>query len=121
MQLQTVETQRLYQLVAQQIEEMIRAGKIEPGSRLPSERELAAQLGVSRPSVREAMVALEISGLVEDLKLECNTKRAEAEPFRMGGYLGGYLHQDDPEKWKPGPYVLEVPKKFLSTFAGLDK
>lgn len=65
MLLQAVETQRLYQLVASQIEAMIRAGGITPGARLPSERDLAAQLGVSRPSVREAMIALEISGLVE--------------------------------------------------------
>lgn len=65
MLLQTVETQRLYQLVAQQIEHMIQSGQIEPGSRLPSERDLAVQLGVSRPSVREAMIALEIAGLVE--------------------------------------------------------
>ncbi len=65
MRLQAVETQRLYQLVAQQIEGMIRSGKIEAGARLPSERELAAQLGVSRPSVREAMIALDIAGLVE--------------------------------------------------------
>lgn len=65
MLLQTIETQRLYQLVAEQIEKMIYNGQIEPGSRLPSERELATQLGVSRPSVREAMVALEIAGLIE--------------------------------------------------------
>ncbi len=65
MLLQTVETQRLYQLVAEQIEKMIYSGQIEPGSRLPSERDLATQLGVSRPSVREAMIALEIAGLIE--------------------------------------------------------
>ena len=65
MLLQAVETQRLYQLVAEQIERMIYSSQIQPGSRLPSERELAAQLGVSRPSVREAMVALEIAGLIQ--------------------------------------------------------
>lgn len=65
MRLKAVETQRIYQIVARQIEQMIQNGQIKPGSRLPSERDLAVQLGVSRPSVREAMIALEISGFVE--------------------------------------------------------
>ena len=65
MPLQLVETQRLYQQVADQIGGLIRAGEFGSGDRLPPERELARQLGVSRPVVREAMIALEISGLVE--------------------------------------------------------
>lgn len=65
MPLQLVETQRLYQQVADQIGSLIRAGEFGSGARLPPERELARQLGVSRPVVREAMIALEISGLVE--------------------------------------------------------
>jgi DNA-binding FadR family transcriptional regulator len=40
-------------------------GEFEPGSRLPAERDLARQLGVSRPSVREALIALEVEGWVE--------------------------------------------------------
>lgn len=65
MPLQLVETQRLYQQVADQIGSLIRAGEFAAGERLPPERELARQLGVSRPVVREAMIALEIAGLVE--------------------------------------------------------
>lgn len=65
MPIQLVETQRLYQQVADQIGGLIRAGEFGSGMRLPPERELARQLGVSRPVVREAMIALEISGLVE--------------------------------------------------------
>ncbi|ALN74285.1 FadR/GntR family transcriptional regulator [Aureimonas sp. AU20] len=56
---------RLYQQVADQIRALIRAGQFPPGSRLPAERELAVQLGVSRPSLREALIALEIDGSVE--------------------------------------------------------
>jgi DNA-binding FadR family transcriptional regulator len=41
------------------------SGEFPPGARLPSERELAVQLGVSRPSVREALIALEVEGKVE--------------------------------------------------------
>jgi GntR family transcriptional regulator, transcriptional repressor for pyruvate dehydrogenase complex len=48
--------------IAQQILNLIGAEKIKPGDRLPSERELAALLGVSRPSVREAVKALEAQG-----------------------------------------------------------
>ncbi len=41
------------------------ASAFEPGHRLPSERDLARQFGVSRPSVREALIALEVEGRVE--------------------------------------------------------
>ncbi len=63
--LQPIATQRLYQQVASRIEELISGGKIGAGKRLPAEKELARQLGVSRPTIREAMIALEIAGLVE--------------------------------------------------------
>ncbi len=41
------------------------SGKYKPGERLPSERDLAAAFGVSRPTIREAMISLEIRGLAE--------------------------------------------------------
>ena len=56
---------RLYQQVADQIRALIRGGDLAVGDRLPGERELALQLGVSRPSLREALIALEIEGIVE--------------------------------------------------------
>jgi DNA-binding FadR family transcriptional regulator len=65
MPLQTVENQRLYRQIADQISELIASGEFREGARLPSERDLAAQLGVSRPSVREAIIALEIAGKIE--------------------------------------------------------
>ncbi len=60
-----IETRRLYQHVADQIRAVIETGAYRVGSRLPPERELALQLGVSRPSLREALIALEIGGRVE--------------------------------------------------------
>jgi DNA-binding FadR family transcriptional regulator len=63
--IQSVEVQRLYQQIADQIGNLISAGEFRAGDRLPPERELAKQLGVSRPVVREAMIALEIAGLVD--------------------------------------------------------
>ena len=59
------DTRRLYQQVADEIRGLIRTGQFPPQSRLPAERDLAQQLGVSRPSLREALIALEIDGSVE--------------------------------------------------------
>ncbi len=65
MQLRAIEPQRLYQKVAEQIGDLIRQGTWREGDRLPPERDLATHLKVSRPVVREAMVALELAGFVE--------------------------------------------------------
>lgn len=65
MPLQIVEPSRLYRQIAGQIAALIDRGEFPAGSRLPAERELAASLGVSRTSVREAIISLEISGRVE--------------------------------------------------------
>ena len=65
MPLQAVETKRLYRQIADQLRVLIAGGEFALGSRLPPERDLATQLGVSRPSVREALIALEVEGLVE--------------------------------------------------------
>lgn len=65
MEIQAVKVRRLYLEVAGQVESQIKAGKIQPGERLPSERDLAVKFDVSRPTIREAMIALEIAGLVE--------------------------------------------------------
>jgi DNA-binding FadR family transcriptional regulator len=65
MPLQTVEPQRLYRQIAEQLRSLITGGEFTPGCRLPAERDLARQFGVSRPSVREALIALEVEGWVE--------------------------------------------------------
>ena len=65
MPLQTVEPRRLYRQIADQISLLISEGEFTTGSRLPPERDLAKQLGVSRPSVREALIALEVEGLLD--------------------------------------------------------
>ena len=61
----TAGTRRLYETVAQVLAGRIRSGEYRIGGRLPSERELAQSLAVSRPTVREAILALELDGLVE--------------------------------------------------------
>ena len=57
--------ERLYQDLARTLMEEIASGRYPIGSRLPAERELAAAHNVSRPTVREAVIALEVQGLVE--------------------------------------------------------
>ena len=65
MRLQVVEPRRLYRQIADQIRALIGNGEVSPGARLPAERDLARQLGVSRPSLREALIALEVEGLLD--------------------------------------------------------
>ena len=65
MPFQSIEPRRLYRQIADQIRALIKSGEFPAGSRLPPERDLARQLGVSRPSVREALIALEVEGMVE--------------------------------------------------------
>lgn len=62
MPLEAVEARRLYRQVADQLRSLIDSGEYAVGSRLPTERELAEQLKVSRPTVREALIALEVEG-----------------------------------------------------------
>lgn len=61
----SLEPQRLYRQIADRIRSLIGAGDFCVGARLPAERDLARQFGVSRPSVREALIALEVEGWVE--------------------------------------------------------
>lgn len=56
---------RTYQGLARQILELIASGELKTGERLPSERALADRFGVSRTVVREAIIALEVQGVVE--------------------------------------------------------
>lgn len=56
---------KLYRRLADSIAAEIGAGKYRLGERLPTERELAEQFGVSRPTLREALIALEMQGMIE--------------------------------------------------------
>jgi DNA-binding FadR family transcriptional regulator len=65
MAFRVIQSRRLYQEIALQIKAHIENGEFAIGSRLPAERELAQTMKVSRPSVREALIALEVEGFVE--------------------------------------------------------
>ncbi len=60
-----VQSKRLHQQVFEQIQRMLLSGRLKPGDKLPSERDLVEQLKVSRNSIREALRSLEVLGIVE--------------------------------------------------------
>jgi len=61
---ESIRRNKVYEEVARQIERLI-LKKLQPGDKLPSERELAETLGVSRSSIRDAIRSLELMGMVE--------------------------------------------------------
>jgi GntR family hexuronate regulon transcriptional repressor len=65
MSIPTLNSLRRYQQVAAAIERAVAEGRYQPGQRLASERDLAEEFGVSRPTVRRAVIALEMRGLLE--------------------------------------------------------
>ncbi len=65
MPFEKVQSEKLSEAVTRQIELLILRGVLRPGDRLPAERELAEKLGVSRPSLREALAGLRESGLID--------------------------------------------------------
>lgn len=72
---------RLFQSVAEQIAGLIDQGAFPPGTRLPGERELAARLGVSRVTIREAEIALQAVGRLE-IKTGSGVYVSENQPTR---------------------------------------
>lgn len=79
MPFEPIHPEKISHTVVRQIEQLILRGILKPGERLPSERELSERLGVSRPSLREALADLQASGLL--------TSRAGAGVF-VGDVLG---------------------------------
>ena len=60
-----VKTKKVYMKIVEQIRDLIKEGRLKPGDKLPPEQILAEKFGTSRPSVREALSALEILGITE--------------------------------------------------------
>lgn len=90
--------QRIYEVVAERIEAMIRSGGLADGDELPSERELRDMFDVGRPAVREALLMLQQRGLIA----MSNGERARVtrpDPRRLITSLSGsakvYLREDD--------------------------
>lgn len=65
MGLAIIQNPKLHESIEEQLIDLVTGEDYRPGDRLPSERELAAQLGVGRGSVRQAVIALELAGVLE--------------------------------------------------------
>ena len=96
MPLAAIEPRRLYQQVADQLRQLIEGGEYTVGSRLPAERELAKTLGVSRPTIREALIALEVEGRLN---------------IRVGS--GIYVTAHRPQTSRPTQETIEGPFEVL--------
>lgn len=59
-----IQTQRAFEIVCERIRDLVASGRLKKGDKLPPERELAKQLGVSRLAIREALRSLENAGLI---------------------------------------------------------
>lgn len=89
--------ERLSEQIAREIESMIKSGEYSPGSVLPSERNLAAEFGVSRVMVREAIRILEAKGLV-NTKAGQGTFISETAGTSPESTLFGLLLKDSLDK-----------------------
>ena len=95
---------RLYRIVADRIEALILESGIGPGERLPSEREMATRLKVSRASLREALIALELGGVV-DVR------------GGSGVYVSELVHQNSLDESAPGPFEVLAARRLLEVEA----
>jgi DNA-binding FadR family transcriptional regulator len=82
-----VNVDRVSQVIVDQIKALIRDGRLLPGDRLPSERELCQRFGVSRVTVREALRVLEATGLLT---------------IRVGAHGGAFLTSPTTERLSEG-------------------
>jgi len=92
---------KLYEVVAARLEAAIRDGRLKPGDRLPSERDLMETFDTGRPSVREAFLSLEKKGLIETE----NGRRARVKKPDVGSVLESldsviHLSLQDPDTFK---------------------
>jgi DNA-binding FadR family transcriptional regulator len=82
-----VNVDRVSQVIVDQIKALVRDGRLKPGDRLPSERELCTRFGVSRVTVREALRVLEANGLLT---------------IRVGAHGGAFLTSPTTERLSAG-------------------
>lgn len=88
----SLKREKLYRQVADQLQGSIIRGELEPGDRLPSERDLADQLGVSRTVIRDALRMLEERGLIT-ISVGDGTYISEVHPRAVSDSISLYAKQ----------------------------
>lgn len=111
-----IKSMKVYEQIVNQIKDMITKGILKKGDKLPSERELVDELGVSRASIREALKTLQMMGLVECRQGEGNyiTKDNEIS-FLQPLTSMVILQQSNQEEILEFRKIIEVENAFLAT------
>jgi|tagenome__1003787_1003787.scaffolds.fasta_scaffold20961162_2 GntR family transcriptional repressor for pyruvate dehydrogenase complex len=87
-----ITTVRIYEKIADHIKQQILDGKLKPGDKLPSDKELCQHYSVGRSTIREALSALKIMGLIESRQGEGSTIcKVDPEDVRMPDFSGFLL------------------------------
>jgi GntR family transcriptional repressor for pyruvate dehydrogenase complex len=94
--LKPIRPKKISEEIVSQIKQLISKGDLKPGDRIPSERDLATMLGVSRPSVREAIMVLEAMGFLDSRQGGGTFVRALTEGSIMDP-LAKLVEKKDPE------------------------
>ena len=108
-----VQTRKVYMEIVEQIQDLIKTGRLKPGDKLPPERILVDKLGVSRPPLREAMSALEILGIIESRGGKGNFIKNTFNPASYAQQLKELEKEESPFE------LLEARKAVETEIAGL--
>lgn len=112
---QRIGTKKIYIEVIEQIKEMLARGDLKPGDQLPSEREFAELLGISRVSLRQALTVLETLGIVEIRHGEGTFVSSNPDGFgNLNIYLSKISKESDPLDILEARKLIEVEIASLS-------
>lgn len=114
MSFQPIKIKKIYEEIVEQLKEMISNGELKPGQKLPSERDMAESLGVSRASVREALTALEAIGIL-DIRPGEGTFVRETSVSATFAPLAMVLEMEQ----NPGGQLMEVRRVLETEMAAL--
>ncbi|WP_265820721.1 FadR/GntR family transcriptional regulator [Geovibrio ferrireducens] len=80
MRFHKIKPKRVSDEIYRQLKDLVLSGELKPGEKLPSERELAVQMGVSRPTLREALQKLEAHGFLKQIQGDGTYVQSAASP-----------------------------------------